>query len=224
MKKSNWIIIAILVAASAFFLWLWYALQLNLVDNPTDLVISVIWWVVVLAACAAIHFAEQKRQERIRAAYVASAPECLYVGEEGTVQVVEGNRYVDVLQGMLEGLDYGFDIEDFPKRSDVSFCAIVRSKKFKVDKDTEMKAEEGDGSQTLTVDLEGEDTKLHEVKKWEGEVVDLRNPDDDPQKFSNKEELAALIKAVLPEQPEGDRASGREDMTPFLESLTVQPA
>lgn len=284
MKKSNWIIIAILVAASAFFLWLWYALQMNLVDNPLDLVISIIWWVVVLAACFAIHKAEQKRQERIRTAYVAIAPECLYTSESGTVQVVEGNSYVNVLQGVLEGLDYNFDNEDFPKRDDVSFCAIVRSKKFSFDKDSELKTEDDEtaedtqlgagvagaarasgagaaagvagaagaygaataanataqmpsvaaqggaqagadtNSDVVTVDLEGEQTKLHEVKKWEGEVVDLKNPDEDPQEFSNKSELVAIIKSLLPEPQAGDVATGEEDMTGFLNTLAGQPA
>ena len=34
MRKSNWIIAAILLVASLVFLWLWQALEFNLVDNP----------------------------------------------------------------------------------------------------------------------------------------------------------------------------------------------
>ena len=38
MKKSNVIVFVLLALASAFFLWLWYFLGLNRVDEPLDLV------------------------------------------------------------------------------------------------------------------------------------------------------------------------------------------
>lgn len=65
MRKSNWIIAAVLLLASVAFLWIWHALQFDLVDNPLDIVVTVVWWVVIAAACVAIHWAEKKRQERI---------------------------------------------------------------------------------------------------------------------------------------------------------------
>ena len=64
MRKSNWIIAAVLLLASVAFLWIWHALQFDLVDNPLDIVVTVVWWVVIAAACVAIHWAEKKRQER----------------------------------------------------------------------------------------------------------------------------------------------------------------
>lgn len=42
MRKSNIAIIAILAAASIFFLWLWNHLHFNLVDNPLDLAITIL--------------------------------------------------------------------------------------------------------------------------------------------------------------------------------------
>ena len=38
MRKSNWIIAAVLLLASVAFLWIWHALQFDLVDNPLDIV------------------------------------------------------------------------------------------------------------------------------------------------------------------------------------------
>lgn len=59
MRKSNWIIAAVLLLASVAFLWIWHALQFDLVDNPLDIVVTVVWWVVIAAACVAIHWAER---------------------------------------------------------------------------------------------------------------------------------------------------------------------
>lgn len=85
MRKSNWIIAAVLLLASVAFLWIWHALQFDLVDNPLDIVVTVVWWVVIAAACVAIHWAEKKRQERIRTIFVA--PGLLYNSEMGVVRL-----------------------------------------------------------------------------------------------------------------------------------------
>ena len=53
MKKSNVIVFVLLALASAFFLWLWYFLGLNRVDEPLDLVLSIVWWLVIVVAIAA---------------------------------------------------------------------------------------------------------------------------------------------------------------------------
>ena len=71
MRKSNWIILAVLVIASIFFLWLWYYLKFDLVDHPRDLILTILWWVVVLAACVGIHYVEKMRQRNIRTAFLA---------------------------------------------------------------------------------------------------------------------------------------------------------
>ena len=59
MRKSNWIIAAILLVASLVFLWLWQALEFNLVDNPIDVVVTAVWWVVIIAGCLVIHWARR---------------------------------------------------------------------------------------------------------------------------------------------------------------------
>ena len=97
MRKSNWIIAAVLLLASVAFLWIWHALQFDLVDNPLDIVVTVVWWVVIAAACVAIHWAEKKRQERIRTIFVA--PGLLYNSEMGVVRLNPNEEVVDALEG-----------------------------------------------------------------------------------------------------------------------------
>lgn len=128
MRRSNWIIAAVLLLASVVFLWVWHALQFDLVDNPLDIVVTVIWWVVILVACLAIHWAEKKRQERIRTIFIA--PGLLYNSEIGVVRIEPGAELVDVLQSVLSNLTYGFDLAELPSNSRVRFQRIVHSSKF----------------------------------------------------------------------------------------------
>lgn len=112
MRKSNWIIAAVLLLASVAFLWIWHALQFDLVDNPLDIVVTVVWWVVIVAACVAIHWAEKKRQERIRTIFVA--PGLLYNSEMGVVRLSPDDEVVDALQAILSNLTYGFELAELP--------------------------------------------------------------------------------------------------------------
>lgn len=134
MRKSNWIILAVLAAASAFFLWLWYYLNFNLVDNPVDLAFTVVWWAVIVAACVGIHLAEKKRRERIRTAFLASG--MIYNGEAGVIRLEPGASMTDALQEMLSHLEYGFDMAAVPDKSRVRFVQIVRTSKFSGNGDT----------------------------------------------------------------------------------------
>ena len=54
MKKSNVIVFAIAAVLSIFLLWLWYFLGFNQIDSPLDLIISIIWWVVIVALIAGV--------------------------------------------------------------------------------------------------------------------------------------------------------------------------
>lgn len=128
MRKSNWIIAAVLLLASVAFLWIWHALQFDLVDNPLDIVVTVVWWVVIAAACVAIHWAEKKRQERIRTIFVA--PGLLYNSEMGVVRLSPDDEVVDALQAILSNLTYGFELAELPANSRVrasSASCIPRS-------------------------------------------------------------------------------------------------
>lgn len=166
MKTSNWIITAVLTVAAGFFLWLWYYLGFNFVDDPLDLVIAIVWWAVVLVAVFGIYFAEKKRKQRVRTTYLASGR--FYNTEAGLVSLStmeEGTTVADALQTTLSGLKYSFSREELPEEEDVKFERIVRTEKF--DKD--------------------------DAEKWEGEVVNVQTKEATP--FKGKEELAQLLAA-----------------------------
>lgn len=192
MRKSNWLIAAILVLASIFFLWLWFYLGFNLVDNPLDLVVSIIWWAVVAGGCYCIHQAEQKRQERVRTTYVA--PSAVFNSEAGLVDL-NGASAVEGIQQVLEGLEYNFDIKDFPSNSEAKFDYIVRSTKFEVEKGSEQGAT-GSGDATTANGASGATgSASSQVKTWEGEVVRVAAPDEEPREFTSKEQLEAILAA-----------------------------
>ena len=127
MKKSNWIILAVLVIASVGFLALWYALDFHLVDNPLDLTLTGAGWVVVLAVVLAIRWAENKRRESIRTAFVA--PGSIFNPEAGTVALAAGASPVAALQSVLSKLSYGTDLADMPSRT-TKYDYVVRTTKF----------------------------------------------------------------------------------------------
>lgn len=81
MKKSNVIITVVLAAVSIFLLALWYMLGFNEIDSPLDLVISVVWWAVIVAGMAVAAKTESTRRQRIRTVYVADG--AFYNSEAG---------------------------------------------------------------------------------------------------------------------------------------------
>lgn len=166
MKKSNWIILAVLTIGAGFFLWLWYYLGFNFVDDPFDLVLAIVWWALVLVAVFSIHAVEKKRQQRVRTTYLAENK--MYNTEAGLInleELEEGVTLTDALETTLAELKYTFDREDLPEEEEVKFVRIVRTQKF--DKD--------------------------DADKWEGEVVDVSTKEATP--FKGKEELAQLLAA-----------------------------
>lgn len=127
MKKSNWIIVAILVVASIIFLAMWYALGFNLVDDPLDLVVTIVWWLVIIAVCVLIKWAENKRRRAIRTSFLGSG--VIYNPEAGIVRV-DTEAYVPVLQRVLNNLDYSFDDKNISNDQRIRFDYIVRTDKF----------------------------------------------------------------------------------------------
>lgn len=164
VRKSNIIIVAILMVASIAFLWLWNYLGFHLIDGR-DLVITIIWWVITLGLCFAIHRAEQKRRERIRTIFVSDG--MLYNSEAGTVRVNGDNAkaYTDAMRLVLANLTYGSDVKPDNNQSRVRFKYIVHSDKF------------SDSGNT-----------------WKGDVIQLpgtRNTYD----FNNVDELKMILSA-----------------------------
>ena len=94
MKKSNVIVFAIAAVLSIFLLWLWYFLGFNQIDSPLDLIISIIWWVVIVALIAGVVKVEKTRREKIRTTYVGTG--FLFNSEAGTVGL-SGQGAVDAI-------------------------------------------------------------------------------------------------------------------------------
>lgn len=129
MRKSNVIITAVIIVASIIFLCLWYALGFNLVDDPLDLVLTIVWWVIVAVICVAIQAAENRRKRTIRTAFLA--PSVIYNSEAGIIRMEQDEKYVPVLQKMLSNLDYNFDTDAPDTKTKLRFNYIVRTNKFK---------------------------------------------------------------------------------------------
>ena len=102
MKKSNVIVFVLLALASAFFLWLWYFLGLNRVDEPLDLVLSIVWWLVIVVAIAVIVKMERTRRQRVRTVYVG---DCATYNSEQGLATIEGSQPMsEVIAGIFDGL------------------------------------------------------------------------------------------------------------------------
>lgn len=129
MRKSNIIIIAILVVASIFFLWLWNSFGFHIIDMR-DLIITIIWWVLIIALCYAIHRVESTRRERIRTVFVAKGS--LYNVEAGIVEVDSNSPavYVDAMRALLDDLEYGNNAKPTDNERRMRFAYIVHSTKF----------------------------------------------------------------------------------------------
>lgn len=128
MKKSNWIGLAIAVLIDAFLLWLWYYLGFNRVDEPLDLVISIIWFALVIAIVVVVNRLEKKRDYRLRTIYVASAS--LFNKESGVVPMAAGASNIEAMERILKEMRYGFDLKDMPKQEDFDYRFVVETEEY----------------------------------------------------------------------------------------------
>lgn len=191
MKKSNVIIFALLALCSAFLLWLWYFLGFNRVDNPLDLVLSVIWWVAIVVAIVVIVKAEQVRRRRIRTVYVGEG--ATFNSEKGLVPLEGESPMKDVLASILEDLKYDFTREDFPEKDEFQPKYFVRTKEFAVEERAEEPVEAADAE---SVPSDGAEAGLSqpEQKKWKGEVFIVESKEEKP--FDTPEELASILASL----------------------------
>ena len=54
MRSGNWIIPIVLVGAALFYLIICASMGPTLLNSPSGLVLSAIWWVAVVVACVGI--------------------------------------------------------------------------------------------------------------------------------------------------------------------------
>lgn len=176
MKKSNVIITVILAAVSIFLLALWYMLGFSEIDSPLDLIISIVWWVVIIAGIVVAIKTESTRRQRIRTVYVAEGS--FYNSEAGNRILAQGASATEAIAGTLAGLQYGFDKAEAPTKpgtsQPVDYRYVVRSTKF------DQGSSSGSGQQAGA-----------QGGAWEGEVVTVATGDVRP--FASKRELAAII-------------------------------
>lgn len=172
MKKSNVLITAVIVVVSAFLLWLWYNLGFNHVDSPLDLVLSVVWWAIVVVGVVLVAKAEKTRQESVRTVYLGEGR--LYNSETGVRMLSAGASVADSLAAVLAGLTYGFDREAAPdpddKENPANWTHVVRTSKYEL-------ARNDDGER--------------KDETWEGEVVVVETGRTIP--FTSRAALAQII-------------------------------
>lgn len=130
MRKNNWIVAIVVVIAAAILLGLWFVLGFSHVDAPLDPVLTLVWAVVLIAAIAAIVWAENKRREKMRTAFVGNG--VLYSPEFGLVQT-SGSSEVDALQRTLAAQEYPDEVAKLDKNNRPAFRWVVKSEKFDAD-------------------------------------------------------------------------------------------
>ena len=170
MKKSNLIVFALVLIVSIFLLGLWYHLGFSDIDNPTDLMLSVIWWIGIALIIGAIVKVEKTRCERTRTCYVAS--DMIFNSEKGSLSLSQGISAVERIQDILVDLKYGLKIEEVPSRYSTQFATVVRTTAFKAHKND---------NGNVTVD------------EWTGNVSFVARPNDKPMEFRSREQLAAIL-------------------------------
>lgn len=172
MKKSNVILTALIAVASAFLLWLWFNLGFNNVDAPLDLVLSVVWWAIVLVGVGFAVKTEKTRQESVRTVYVGDGR--YYNSETGVRMMPAGSSASDSIATVLANLEYGFDREDAPDPNDeenpANWTHVIRTSKYEP-------ARDDDGE--------------HKDETWEGEVVVVETGKTIP--FDSRSALATII-------------------------------
>lgn len=137
MKKSNVIVYILLAVVSIFLLWLWYYLGLNNIDEPLDLVISIVWWLIVIVAIVVIVRVEKARKQRIQTIYVTD--DMLFNPELGSINYTTLFELMDESENMLKDLKYNFKKEDMPNANAYPVKAILKTSKYKDDETWEGK-------------------------------------------------------------------------------------
>ena len=71
------VVVAIAAVVCGVLLWAWFALGFNHVDDPLDLIVAIAWWLAVAAVVGGIVWAEGKRREKMRLAFVGEGVACI---------------------------------------------------------------------------------------------------------------------------------------------------
>lgn len=132
MKKSNYIVLAVAAIAAAVLLFIWFDRGFNLVDNPLDLVLAIVWWVIIVGIAFVITRAEKNRKRSIRTVYVS--PTALYNPEVGVVGLGKTDQ-IQAIQDVLVSLKYGFDSKTAPEKEIFDYRYVVQTDEYEKDGD-----------------------------------------------------------------------------------------
>lgn len=130
MKKSNWLITVLIVVILIFLLWLWYFLGFNKIDAPLDLIVSVVWWVLIILFIILIQRAEKARKVRIRTFFVSEKN--LYESELGIMDLAPNADLALEMGNAIGKLRYGLHREDVPQAGTLKILFSVRFVQFEV--------------------------------------------------------------------------------------------
>lgn len=176
MKKSNWLVFILLTTASVFLLCLWYALGFNQVDDPLDLLISIIWWVLIVVMWYFVFKAEQRRRVEVRTVYVA--PNELYNSERGIVALNGLDDAPAQLAEVLSDLEYGFGVKDYPSDDAFKPLFIVRTTEFV----------------PAGASQDGSGSAASEPRTWKGVVIKIDGANNNPQtSFDGMAQLKSVL-------------------------------
>jgi len=142
MKKNNVIIFVVLFLISIFLLWFWYYLEFNKIDTPLDLVISLLWWVLIIVAIVVISRLEKVRRNRVRTIYVTDNE--VYNSEAGIIPYDDPIRLISVLEEILVDLEYDFVRKDPPDKKTFPVKYLVRTDDFEYDSEDKNETWEGE--------------------------------------------------------------------------------
>lgn len=182
MKKSNVIIVVLLLVISIFLLWLWYFLGFNRIDSPLDLVLSIIWWLVVIVTIVAVTKIESKRRHRIRTLFIGvqGATPKLFNSEAGELVFTDRTQLISIMENTLDELKYNFERKDYPGTEEDNRTRTEVQRIGSVDRKYEVYA----------VVM----TRKHTKDEWEGEVIDTKTKVH--TEFEDKESLVSLLAAM----------------------------
>ena len=181
MKKNNYLVLAVSALVSIFLLYLWYSLGFNKIDSPLDLVITIVWWAVIVLLVVLIRRWEAKRQRLIRTVYLS--PSALYNSETG-VKELDGADTLDAVEDVLQNLEYGFKTEDAPAKDEFDYRYVIKTDEYKP-------AQDKDGDEAAS---EGENAESDQGPTWKGTVIKIdRESGNEETEFETPEELKAAL-------------------------------
>lgn len=128
MKKNNWIVYGLCFVASIALLFVWYALGLNRIDEPRDLIITIIWWAFIVVAIIVVIAVENKRKARIRTMYVG--PNFIYNSEKGEKDFPEWPQLMNVMDKTLADLNYDFGKNELSEKRQPEVQHVVYTEEY----------------------------------------------------------------------------------------------